>query len=348
MFEPEVTEALTVLMATVAEDSPEMMAVLNEIKHGETSQEEGMTRLIGMLQENPQLSDALKQAAAQVFAPLRAAGELIKPTTPTGPGILFDSGVGLLRLNPLFEAALIDRAQFDGDIPELRTGPLPPETMPAVPVDSDARSPVALGRMLDDASSKVMEEVAEARQKRMEYIEKLETGGDLSTALADLNTTSLALARGDAASDPPSYRRGQVPAPLKVPQPSGSVLASLSSYEQAQDAFKFISTTQGRRTARKTISSLVAENLRQGGIDIEESTKPPEGIPAAASSWTVTLGGSLAIQSTFSYVDVAGRALSTKLLKELDGAGGSFVLTVLTIDTIDARSVGWGAQLVPA
>ncbi|MFA6235210.1 MAG: hypothetical protein WC824_13630, partial [Bacteroidota bacterium] len=72
---------------------------------------------------------------------------------------------GIPRLNPLYEAQLVERAQFDGDIPELRTGPLPEDVLPAVSVETEAHSPVAIGEMLRIAALDVQEDVLSHQRK---------------------------------------------------------------------------------------------------------------------------------------------------------------------------------------
>jgi len=66
----------------------------------------------------------------------------------------------------------------------------------------------------------------------------------------------------------------------------------------------------------------------------------------ASSSWSVQMGGEQAVQPRFAYIDVAAVALAQGLLEGYREMS-PVLLEVTTVDTVDARRVGWAARLVP-
>lgn len=133
--------------------------------------------------------------------------------------LVYENEQGVKQLNPIYQALIAERLQFDGDIPELRTGPLPEGGMPAVPVKTSSRSLVALGSQLETAS---------------ERVQALTTG----------STTAIA-----------SYKAGQPAQFQEVEVPSN--LLALSREKKQTLAFKAISSTQGRNSATLVILGIL-------------------------------------------------------------------------------------------
>lgn len=347
-------DKLRELLAIIDEEFPEIGDILHEAKQAGTSEEDTMELLIQLMQDNPEMATELTRVATELMAPLRAEGELLKPKTATGPGLLFDSGVGMPRMNPLYEAALIERLQFDEDIPEARTGPLTPGVKPAVPVDTDARDPAALGHMLQTASDQVDAKALEHRQALLDHVSKVateleETGTNL-VVLQERGTDLAVMARGSAATDPAVYRRGQVPAPLAVAEPTGKELANLTPEKRQELTWKFLSTTQGRRSACKTIWEGIAQRLRSVGLLVADYEPPPavpqtDGVRAYAD-WTYSLSGPKSTQSSFAIVDTAIAVMAVKLIPQVTDLQPELRLEVLCINTVDIREVGWAARLL--
>lgn len=71
---------------------------------------------------------------------------------------------GRPRLNPIFLARIAERVFFDGDVPEARFGPLPPEGKPAVPVLLQGYNPTLAGQKLQAAAEAVRKELTEAQE----------------------------------------------------------------------------------------------------------------------------------------------------------------------------------------
>lgn len=252
---------------------------------------------------------------------------------------------GLPQLNPLYEAALIERVQFDGDIPELRSGPAPQGVTPAVSVESGARDPVALGWMLNQAAS-VGELLKETDRRRIDLIEGYAEG--TTTNVASQKELNLLLEGRSRTTDIPEYPRGQVPAPVATPKPSGSLLLSLSSKERRQNAWKFLSTTQGRRSAIAGITEMVMVRLQKEGLSVSSRPHNPKATETvqAVHEWTVGIDGPGAVQSAFNLMDMAAASLSKGLVRESLGKTGPFILEIVTINTVDIRTVGWAGRLL--
>lgn len=324
---------------------PEMSRILSDLKTGKMSEEEALLQLMDYTKKHPEIiTDIMNPEMAEA-----------------SNNALFKSKEhGLPRLNPLVEGALIERVQFDDDIPELRTGHLPEGVKPAVSVKTTARDPVAIGKMLNTASNRVMKQIKEHEEERRQA---LTTNPDLiksmisQAALVKLTheeAMEVAL-HGSAETDLPEYQRGVIPAPMRSRRPSGSALAKMTPQERKEKAFKFFSTTQGRRSAIPVIRELIAIRLQGEGLEVEEQEFDPKDTQPlmliAFHQWSVMLGGEKSTQATFSVIDVAASVLAKVLIKQLQEKkfeAGKVILEVVPVNEVDTRVVGWAARLLPA
>ena len=318
--------ALADLTARLSEDMPEVGAILARSRAGEISELEALDALTRLVAERPALAQALQAHAMAAFAPLRE---------DTG-GVLFHSGVGLVKMNPLVEAALVERLQFDGDAPELRTGPLPEGVVPAVSVTSTARDPAVLGSLLKRASLDLEEEIRAHEKARLLSVDM---------ALVPLADGALeAIAQGSAETDHPAYRRGEVPAPLAVEAPDATCLASMTVSQRQEAAWLLISTTVGRRTIRDGLFPMVQGLLADKGYptNIGKGT-----LPLAVQEWDVNLSHLGSVQAHFAIMDVAAAALAKGLTHQLKtkGTPGNLYLAVAAINTVSDRVDGWRATV---
>ena len=336
---------------TVAADFPELAEILEQAKSGVITEQDAMRGLSELVMSDPKLAAKFQQVALKALAPLR---DDQKAVPLDHGGLILHKERGLPRLNPLVEAALIERAQFDGDIPELRTGGMPTSVKPAVAVQTDVRNPVALGVMLKDASEGVHREMLEQEPERVKLIQ----------AIADNDTLALVKATGMEASaardlvldgksdalDVPSYKRGQVPAKVTVTQPTGSALLAMTPEQRRESAWSFLSTTQGRRSAVSGIEELVKVKLTGEGFEVQArpfdkgSTQPV----LAAHEWSVGIDGPNATQSAFNLIDIAASVIAKRLTEAMDARRGTVVLEVIPVNTVDIRSVGWAGRLLAA
>jgi hypothetical protein len=261
-------------------------------------------------------------------------------------------------LNPLFVGALAEKLQFDGDIPELRTGPLPEGVSPAVPVDTDARNPVALGMMLGQASEEVKTLIEQHETERRTAIEAVAASDGTNLSLlkkhADLVAAGPNAARdvalwGSQETDMPSYRRGMPVPARQVTTPQGKDIATVAKERAKEMTWKFFSTTAGRRTVVHTIGMLVSKRLAEQGIHAawKGVGKSMDGEVVAAHLWKVNLSGPGNSQENFAMVDTAAAALAVGLLRKLgDQRPEGLQIEVSTVDAVADREVGWEARLV--
>lgn len=353
----------------IAETLPEVKDLVEKIRNGEMTDVEATLALTELVNTTGR-REAVAEAAQAYLGLDRAlfAGE--------GAGI----GEHLDGEHALYLAEISERVQFDGDVPELRTGPRQEGATPAVRVETDAVSPVALGLMLKKASSEIEQVEREYRQRMFAQAEA-STG---STALVRkqaekaLKEGPLVLQTGNPylqaqeinallkkqrhthriepemlpTFDPPEYRRQRMPSPRRVAAPTGAELALLSDKERTESAWAFISSTQGRRSVVPTISARILRRLRKCGCEViamapSRSMKPSASYARATWQASILSEGD-SFQSNFSHVDVAAAALAAKLLKALEDMGvpsGVMRLVVSTVDDIPGRSVGWSALL---
>lgn len=348
-----IQEGIRDLMLALRETVPEIADVMDQAKEGLLTEEEAMAKMSDLLRDAQTHARFMAFMEPMELAPIPD----IKPEDK--PPELFENEVGRPQLNPLVQGALAERLQFDGDVPEMRTSDLPEGVKPAVSVKTSARNPIALGVMLEAASDGVENEVRHHQATRAKLIEDLEQGNTDQTALmakgVDWLTTANgdpdfgAIAEGSQASDLALYRRGEVPAPVEVATPAGSALAALTPEERREAAYKFLSTTQGRRSAVATIRELIATRVRGGSFEVVEREFDPaaECDVKAARDWVVNIHGKGAIKETFNLIDTAAQALASGMLRQLDGeTSGTLYLEVVAKNTVDVRSVGWSARLV--
>lgn len=346
MTETDPNAVLKEFAEQVAEEFPDLRQILDEAKAGRLTESEALAALSEVLMSSPELGQRFQQLAMQALMPLQEEQQ-----PDDHGGLMLHKKRGLPRLNPLVEAALIERAQFDGDIPELRTGGLPEGVKPAVSVDTDARNPVAMGRMLASASDQVAEKIEAAKPKHQQLIADaatLDLVGAAGTALAKQEDRELVLAGKSDLVDVPEYKRGQVPAPLRVVKPAGSELLALTPEERKQSAWQFLSTTQGRRSALSGLEQLIEARLKKVGLTVKARPFDPatKGIVLAAHEWRVSIDGPGATQAAFSLIDTASAAIAKMLGDKVGDREGLLHLEVTTIDTVDLRSVGWAGRLV--
>jgi len=212
-------------------------------------------------------------------------------------------------------------------------------------VHTEARNPATLGWMLERASEEVVQEIQQIEKTRI-----AEVAG--STALETQGQTALEQLDRDNLPEPEGYKRGQIPALREVAEPEGRHLATLTAEQQRQLAWKFLSTTQGRRSATRVIRDLIYTNLRADGYSIVLGGEEPQRVSSPEKvlvhvSWAVALAGPRATQSSFAFVDTAAQVLTHKIEAELDVVAGSgAVLEVIPLNTVEIRKVGWAARLV--
>ena len=365
-YEPEVADRVRELTRRIEAEIPELREVLVEARAENdfppVSETEALRRALAVVATDPTIAARLEALAAEVFAPLKA--EEAHPITTTHTedhGFKVEDivvpapfGVGSPRMHPTYESALLERLQYDGDAPELRFGAMPDGGTPAVPVQTDARNPIALGWMLEKASEEVAKDMRQLGTEHLaeadRFLSTIETEED-QTALAARGSSILAKIARDNIPEPKGYERGKLPARREIELPDGGDLAGLTSEQRGQLAWKFLSTTQGRRSATHAIRELIWTKLRSDGFAVvlgegEPGRVAPETVCAHAE-WVVDLTGPNTTQPSFAFVDMAAMVLVRKLEQALpEGMGAGTTLEVLPVNTVNVRKVGWAARLL--
>lgn len=225
--------------------------------------------------------------------------------------IIYTNEQGTERLNPKYEAYLIERIQFDGDAPELRTGATIQEGgRPAVPVQTSTRNPVGIGAQLKEASESVQSEMKSIAQKATDLV---------------------------TMKDPVGYERGKLPTLRETESLTAKEFMALSVIERKELTWGFISTTQGRVSAVPVLSDYVKELFDERGIDLDYG----KGNELRRYEWVLTLSdGHQSTQQNFSYIDIAAKAFVRDYSSDPDNAKvGKFYIE--PINRIADRLFGW-------
>ncbi len=340
-FDPKVANALQELIRVLALEFPEVQVLLDQAHDGLRTEADTMARLMLLAQLDPTFQERFLQQAKEVMEPLQDA-DLVHVGESSNHPMAFESGVGAPQLNPLYAAALAERLQFDGDIPEFRVGPAPLDSTPAVPVDTKVTNPVALGMMLAAASEEVAQELQEGRLLLQAQVEGGESTG---TALTVLEEQEAALVlHGSPETDPEGYRRGSLPVPRTASAPSGAALAVMPRGQRQDASWKALSTTQGRRSGLQVIEAAVVRQLTRCGFEVEARPFSKTSKPEVGVEWVMEMSGARSHSPEFSFLDTAGAVIGTKLAQVVEA--GSFWVEVRTVDDLADRKIGWYGQLV--
>ena len=352
MFEPEVEAAIERLTNDLAATRPEIREFLDELKTGSMTEAEAMAKLMNLVRDHG-LDQELHRMADAAFGDLRENenGELVLHQTGPTPTVLYPTREDRpARLNPLYEAAIAERVQFDGDAPELRSGHFPEGAKAAVPVLTTSQNPVAIGVMLATASEEVGDQL---RLVNQDWQKKVDAIAQIAMADGHDEETALELAERElpVPTGVPGYQAGELPVLRSVAEPTGAALAAMPMEQRQEAAFAVLSTTQGRRSSQHVIEDLVRKGLEGEGYTMgsRAPSKTSDAQVRARASWTAAISGDKALQPNFSFITVASQVLVRKLVLQLQNiAVENPMLEVSTVDTIDDRRVGWSARVVSA
>ena len=215
----------------------------------------------------------------------------------------------------------------------MRSGPLPENATPAIPVDTTVADPVMLGMMLQAASKQVGKALQHAIEERKETIKALE---------AKAKETNLAV-RPEALpariTGVEGYQAGAVPAPLRVAAPTVAEVAALTPTQRRSAARKAIATTQGRRSLAPVVERMLL--LRLAGMGVEaKAGSVSEDSPTV--TWAMHTYADDEINEEFSPVEAAVGSLAAKV--KAFGGTAPFLLTVLPINGVSERHFGWAVR----
>jgi len=341
----------------VLENNPELAAVLKRFWGGELEIQDAIKEVWRVVARRPESGDNLERAMFDAFgvqprstdlAHFPDRQDLLERWGFEEEDLVFvpdEDRPDYKMLHPLLMGMIVELLQYDGDIPELRSGKLPEGGSPAVPVKTMARSPVAIGAMLRTASQEVAMELVAAQvehdAKMGKMIEAVGGTGEAMTGLVRQETE-----RGVAVT---GYTPGQRAAIREVVGPTATELALMPFEERQELAHKALTSTQGRRSAVPVIGQMVLSSLQQQGYSAMRITDQEKEMIVADVEWTMGIdGGQGERNPDFNFIDTAARALTTKLGRELAGNASRYTslhLRVVPINTVAERRVGWRAVL---
>ena len=351
-------ELLEVLRKQAQANFPELVEITESAERGDISQEEAIAAIAEVVLGNPDKTEQLQKESAEPFQEMQESVSLEAfKGAPTSDLILYtDPDSGQARLNPLYEAALAERLQFDGDIPELRFGPLPEGAKAAVPVLTEATNPVAVGKMLENASERVSELVHGQQQEVREGVARQLTGKidseEAIQALTVKDQEALAKAEFDPGNDLEEYRRRELPMFQEEETPPAKELTAIERMARQEYAFRTIATTPGRRSVAENLWKLIAKQLVDYGIEVLEQWEPNREERIHCRDWDMEINGAASFNSQFSYIDMSAqrifRDFRDTFENNRDFVGVKKVrLRVETLDTFSDRRVGWRVSMIP-
>ena len=370
-IDPKVLAAVEEFSKTVGELDPRVRDLLAQVRAGRDDTEV-MADLIRLTQADPELLAKIEAAAAVSFQPLKEESELdvqesvqalqslhdrqklLKDLNFKEEDLVFHpEGTAFPQLHPVMMAVILERLQFDDDIPELRTGDLPLEAMPSVPVANAARNPVALGLQLETAAREVKDELNVAHMARSDQLtiigQEIPVKDEQGTLMVrKAKSEFVAVSEGRVGVE--GYKAGHKPALRPVEDLSvAAVLAALSEDLRKRYAHKALTSIQGRRSAVPVIGALIQRELAEKGIQVTlDGVEALLETPVAEAEWStfIELDNS-SMQSRFSFIDTAAKVLAIGLHQQL-GDVTHILLHIEPINEVSRRRVGWGAKAVAA
>lgn len=224
-------------------------------------------------------------------------------------------------LNPLLESSILERLFLDGDIPELRYGPLHPQGKPAIPVITETLNPIVVGEMLESASELVLTTLKEQEQR----------------LLAENNQANI-MERPDVYNVQGLYTAGILVKPLKITPKPLTELAQAPLAKQREWAYKSIATTQGRVSLAEPIRELLWKDLQKEECISNGTCKTPQ---TFKTNWTMTTFGADDMQTGFSPALSACHAIKQEFLLSCKENRFLRDISVKPINQYADRVFGW-------
>lgn len=336
----------------VLESEPSLTVLLRDVQSGAVDPEVAAEEIMG--QESEEFTAAIKSLAGEVVTALEvdknARQEVLDKWGVTEEDLIFqpDPDRPTVMLNPLYQALIAEVLQFDGDLPELRTGHLPEGGTPAVPVKTTARSPVVLGAMLKKASEQTHQQLKAADAQLRGALAEA-AGMPAESALAKQDKTHEVRRMMNIPASIPGYGPGQKAAMVQVSAPSVQEIRALSFGDKQTLFHKALTSTQGRRSAAPVIGALVLDRLHKAGFAGASLVTKGKETPAMVAEWTISIDGWKGeVNPRFSYIDNAAASLSRQILEEISGKCSRYThldLCVECVNTVSESRVGWNISV---
>lgn len=340
-------------------ESAEGQRIFAELEAGNLDLEAAALQLAQVAQNEGLMGD-LRTISAEVGA--LAPGFEVSPAAlrEAQRPVVMQTSTGIDQMNPVLEAALAEMLSLDGDVPTLRTGSLPPEGCPAVPVLTDARDPAIIGLMLEKASNEVRAELTKAVEDHTVLCERLlEVASEEARAQGLDVPTALTVAQKFLPAKPigvPGYQAGQLPALREVEPPSPLVVGAMNPHLRQIAIYKVLSTSQGRRSAASVVEQGVREALEERGIPLNPGM--PDQERSRKTCWAVQVFGPEDLSDQFNPIQtaidhLAAFAVSHATSCTRPGKGylhpdeGWAVQVSAHNDSIASRRFGWDIRIGP-
>lgn len=314
----------------IRDEFPELFSLFN-------SEEFSFEKAMDILQDNPEMSnklcekivfsegylDFLGQKANASNSQELVKFEEVEIDDFRPEDVLGDKNV----LSPVYEALLRERLQFDGDAPELRTDHARQVFDPAVTVNLETSSMLALGAAISSEESVIRQDLENC------YNKTLELRGDLSDeAIVKMDYDDLPVITSK------KYTHGAI----QTKNVSDVSVLGLTKSKKKQLVWKALSSTQGRNSASLSLANLIGSDLTKKGFDVSSSRVRDES--ANTYYWTMTLDAEVSTQPSFNHIGVARGVFVSKLCKVMD-TESSYVFEVSSVNNISERLIGWKVKL---
>lgn len=268
------------------EGIPEGAEVFRKVRSNLLSAEEATLQLMAIAAQHG-LLETLTSASEEIRSLVPAFSGDLEGEDGADRPISMETSTGISQLNPLFEAALAERAFFDGDVPEFRRGRIPLGGHPAVPVVTESLDPIVVGEMLHRASTEVEREIHLAVVQRDEICERLMAMADQENQVAlEVTKRNLPL----VPTGVKGYLAGRTPELRVVQAPTVAELEALTYGERAQRALSSILTTQGRVSLAPAIEKELRKRL-SGRVLVHEGSYPSNDLEKREFDWAAEIFG---------------------------------------------------------
>jgi hypothetical protein len=246
--------------------------------------------------------------------------------------LTMETDEGIPMLNPLVEAAIAELASIDGDVPQLRTGPLPKGATPAVPIETSVADPVMVGMMLQQAATRIQEAIQIAVKEHKKISQEMLTGGALEASRP----------MPPVPTGVEGYEAGRAAVPMRVEKPTQAAVAALTPSERRSAARRALATTQGRTSLCPVVGQLIIGKLAVLGIDARPGSVR-EG--AFTARWAVHTWADDEIQAAFSPLESASAAIASKIHAAIDTK--RVTIEIVPVNGTAERNFGWAAKVQP-
>jgi len=303
-------EALNILgeVMRLLEQTPGAAPVLDDLRKGRIDPMEAIKKLTEVTIDAGH-GEALVAASSNLTDMFNITVEQGEHGRP----VVMKHDNNMTMLNPIMEAAIGERASIDGDVPELRVGPIPDGGFPAVPVLTDSHDPVFVGMQLKQASSEVQQEIKLAIEGHSELCRQIM--GRIEDAVAeDMRESALEVAKKNLPAVPvgvKGYEAGKKPRMRKVlvnPQ----AVATLNKTQRREHVYLSLATTQGRESLSPVIEKGIIDYLRSQSVNAVAGR--PHKDKATATQWVMEAWGAQDLSDGFNPITTAIRTMAEQVV----------------------------------